>query len=198
MIDNFRWLGIEWDELLYASDFMQMFYEKAEYMIKEGLAYVDKSADEEISKSRETGEPTKFRNNSIEENLKLWKDMHHGEEGSAILRLKIDLKHQNSTMRDPTIFRIITQPHARQHTKYRVWPNYDFQNAIMDAYSDITIRLRSKEFEMRNELQRWIQEKLHMKVTRTYEFGRFNMEGVLSSGRVIREKGRIKRISRMG
>jgi glutamyl-tRNA synthetase len=188
MLENFKWLGIEWDELLYASDYMDLFYEKAQLMIKKGLAYIDKSSEEEVSLSRENGIPSVYRENSPEENMKLWQEMKTADQGSAILRLKIDLMALNSTLRDPTIFRIIDEPHARQGTKYRVWPNYDFQNAIMDAYSDIDLRLRSKEFEMRNELQRWIQNNLGMKQTKTYEFGRFNMVGVLSSGRVIREK----------
>ena len=194
MIDNFKWLGVEWDELLYASDFMEMFYEKAELLIKKGLAYVDKSNEGEVKKSREKGIPSEYRNNSPEENLKLWKEMQKAKPGSAIVRLKIDLKHKNTTMRDPTILRIIDEPHAKQGKKYRIWPNYDFQNAIMDSYSNIDIRLRSKEFEMRSELQRWIQKNLGIKETKTYEFGRFNMTGVLSSGRVIREKIKNKEL----
>jgi glutamyl-tRNA synthetase len=97
-------------------------------------------------------------------------------------------------MRDPTIFRIIGHSHPRQGKRYRVWPNYDLQNALMDSYSDIDMRIRSKEFELRSELQRWIQEKLGIKVTGTYEFGRFNMAGIVSSGRVIREKIRKKEL----
>lgn len=194
MIDNFKWLNVKWDELLYASDFMNMFYEKAEELIKKGLAYVDKSTEEQVKKSRENGIPSVYRNNSLEENIKLWKEMKKAPAGSAILRLKIDLKHKNTTMRDPTIFRIIDEKHARQGKKYRAWPNYDFQNAIMDSYSNIDIRLRSKEFEMRTELQRWIQKHLGIEETKTYEFGRFNMEGVLSSGRVIREKIKNKEL----
>ncbi|MCK5283835.1 MAG: glutamate--tRNA ligase [Nanoarchaeota archaeon] len=188
MLNDFKWLNIGWDELLYASDFMQLFYEKAEVMIKNNLAYVDRSSQEEVKSSREKGNPTKYRDNSIEENIKLWNEMKNEKPGKAILRLKIDLKHQNTTMRDPTIFRIIEEEHPRQKKKYRIWPNYDFQNAIIDSYSNIDMRLRSKEFELRSELQRWIQDKLKIRQTRTYEFGRFNMTGVLSSGRVIREK----------
>lgn len=188
MAENFKWLGVKWDELLYASNFMDMFYDKAEFMIKEGLAYVDKSCQEDVKLSREKGNATKYRDNSVKQNLNLWEEMKKDEEGSAILRLKIDLKHKNTTMRDPTIFRIIEQSHPKQGKRYRVWPNYDFQNAIMDSYSKVDMRLRSKEFELRGELQRWIQEKLCIEVTKTYEFGRFNLTGVLSSGRVIREK----------
>lgn len=186
MLKDFVWLGIEWDELVYASDHMEMFYEKALQLIKDGLAYVDRASQEEVKKSREKGIPTKDRDNSPEENLRLWEEMKTTKPG-MILRLKIDLKHKNTTMRDPTVFRIIEEEHPRTKKKYRVWPNYDLQNSIMDSYSDIGIRLRSKEFELRAELQRWIQEKLNIKVTRTYEFGRFNMSGTPSSGRLIRE-----------
>ena len=188
MQENFRWLGIEWDELVYASDYMELFYEKALELIEKGKAYVDKSSGEDIKKSRETGEPTPYRELSIEENLNLWEEMKTLDEGIAIVRLKIDLKHKNSVLRDPTIFRVIKTPHARQGDKYNIWPNYDFQNAIMDSINNVDMRLRSKEFEMRGELQRWIQKELGIKETGTYEFGRFNMTGVLSSGRVIREK----------
>ena len=188
MKDNFKWLGVEWDELLYASDFLEMFYEKAEFLININLAYVDKSSQEEVKKSREKGIATDYRDSTPEENNVLWQEMKKSNAGSAILRLKIDLKHQNTTMRDPTIFRIIEEEHPRQGKKYRVWPNYDFQNAIMDSYSKVDMRFRSKEFELRGELQRWIQNKLGIDETNTYEFGRFNMTGVLSSGRVIREK----------
>ncbi|GIU69450.1 MAG: glutamate--tRNA ligase [Candidatus Woesearchaeota archaeon] len=188
MIENFKWLGVEWDELLYASDFMEMFYEYAEKAILKGKAYMCFCNDEDIKLSRSEGKECIHRNQSVEENIKYWHEFPKYEEGKAILRLKIDLNHQNTTMRDPTIFRIIDTPHARLKNKYRIWPNYDFQNAIMDSYSKITIRLRSKEFEMRNELQRYIQEILDLTPTRTYEFARFNLEGVESSGRKIREK----------
>jgi len=188
MTNDFKWLGVKWDKLIYASDHMSLFYEKAEELIKKGLAYMDKSSQEEVKESREKGKGSKYRDNSSDENLQLWKEMKDATEGEMILRLKIDLEHQNSTMRDPTIFRIIYEEHPMQKKKFRVWPNYDFQNAIMDSFSDITIRLRSKEFELRGELQTWIQEKLGMKITKTFEFGRFNLKGVESSGRVIREK----------
>lgn len=188
MIENFKWLGIEWDELIYASDYMDLFYKYAEQAIMQGDAYMCFCNEEQIKESRAESKECVHRQQSIEQNLYFWREFQNYEQGKAVLRLKIDLKHQNTTMRDPTIFRIIDEPHARHGKKYRIWPNYDFQNAIMDSYSGITIRLRSKEFEMRSELQRYIQEILKIKVTRTYEFARFNLEGVESSGRIIREK----------
>lgn len=186
--DNIRWLGAQWDELIYASDHMQMFYDNAVKMIEKGKAYMCFCDDEAIKLSRSEAKECEHRTQSIEHNLRIWHEFPTYEAGKAILRLKIDLSHQNSTMRDPTIFRIIDAAHARHGTKYRVWPNYDFQNAIMDSFSNMTIRIRSKEFEMRNELQRYIQDTLGLVPTRTYELARFNLEGVEASGRIIREK----------
>ena len=127
------------------------------------------------------------RDKSPHQNHKEWKKFHRLKPGAAVLRLKIDLEHTNSTMRDPTLFRIVREPHARHGKKYFVWPNYDFQNAVMDGYYGVTHRLRSKEFEMRSELQKYIQKLLRLTSTYTYEFARFNLKGVPSSGRVIRE-----------
>ncbi len=188
MQDDFKWLGVEWDELIYASDFMDLYYEKAEQLINQDQAYMCSCNPDQIREGRMKSTPCDCRNKSSEENLKEWQSFPTAKAGSAILRLKIELEHKNSTMRDPTIFRIIDEKHARTGDKYRVWPNYDFQNAIMDSQCGIDIRIRSKEFEMRNELQRWIQNALGLRETKTYEIARFNMEGVLSSGRVIREQ----------
>ncbi|MBW3003470.1 glutamate--tRNA ligase [Candidatus Woesearchaeota archaeon] len=188
MLENFKWLGIKWDELVYASDHMELYYKYAEKVIKDRNAYMCDCDVETVRTNRQKGKACKCRNKDPKQNMKEWKEFFKAKEGSAILRLKIDLKHKNSTMRDPTIFRIIDEPHPRTKTKYRVWPNYDFQNAIMDATNDIDMRIRSKEFEMRTELQRYVQKILGLKITGTYEYARFNIEGVENSGRVIREK----------
>ncbi|MDD5331641.1 MAG: glutamate--tRNA ligase [Candidatus Nanoarchaeia archaeon] len=188
MMDNFKWLGVKWDKLIYASDHMELYYSKAEEVIKKGKAYMCKCSTKTMSEYRTKGKECKCRENSIEENLKLWKEFPKAKKGSMVLRLKIDLEHKNTTMRDPTIFRIIEEEHARHGKKYRIWPNYDFQNAIMDGHFKITHRLRSKEFELRSELQRHIQKLLGYDLTTTYEFGRLNIKGVPASGRIIREK----------
>lgn len=188
MLENFRWLGVRWDELQYASDNMELFYEMCQKAIEKGEAYVCSCDAERIKLSREKGEACQCRERPPAENLELWKNMKELPEGHATVRLKIDLKHQNTTMRDPTIFRILDQEHARHGKKYRVWPNYDWQNSIMDGSSGVTHRLRSKEFELRSELQRYIQGILGLEITTTYEHGRLNMIGVESSGRIIREK----------
>lgn len=187
MAENYDWVGAKWDELIYASDFMELFYKNAEKTISDGNAYMCFCNEEQTKLSRSDGIACKCREHSIEENMKYWKELSGYPEGKATLRLKIDLQHQNTTMRDPTIFRVIDKPHPRHGTKYRIWPNYDFQNSIMDSHSNITVRIRSKEFELRSDLQRYIQQILGIKITRTYELARFNMVGVESSGRKIRE-----------
>ncbi len=189
MQDDFKWLGIEWDELIYASDHMDLYYAHCEDLLKQTKAYVCTCKSEEIKKQRESGIPCDCRSNDADKNIEMWGKMQTTMmTGDATVRLKIDLQHKNSTMRDPSIFRINTTPHARVKDKYRAWPNYDFQNSIMDGHLKITHRLRSKEFEMRNELQRHIQRLLGYQETKIFEFARFNIEGVEASGRIIREK----------
>ncbi|MFW6450379.1 MAG: glutamate--tRNA ligase [Nanoarchaeota archaeon] len=188
MKENFAWLNAKWDELYYASDFMEDYYKYAQKLIKDDKAYMCFCEGDKIKEGRQKGLECECRKQSPEKNLKIWKDFSSYQQGEVILRLKIDLQHKNSTMRDPSIFRINKTPHARQGDKYKVWPTYDFQTAIADGITNITHRLRSKEFEMRRELQQWIQKACGLPVTVIDEFARFNMEGVLSSGRVIREK----------
>jgi len=187
-IDNYKWLGIKWDKLIYVSDYMKDYYRFAEKLIKEGNAYMCTCEPDKIKDNRMKRKECSCRKLDKDENLNLWNTMPKMGEGQAILRLKADMKSDNSTMRDPALIRIIKKPHPRLGEKFVLWPTYDFENSIMDALLGVTHRLRSKEFELRNELQRFIQEKLGLAQTSIYEFARFNLEGVESSGRVIREK----------
>jgi glutamyl-tRNA synthetase len=187
IVDNLKWLGITWEELFYASDYMKQFYTYAEELIKKNKAYICFCTQEISKDKRMKGEECACRNHSVDENLKAWKEMHKQKEGACVLRLKIDMQHKNSTMRDPASFRIIDAEHARLGKKYRVWPTYDFQNSVMDGICKITHRIRSKEFEMRSELQKFIQNNVGLPETQTYEMARFNLKGVPSSGRIIRE-----------
>lgn len=188
MLENFKWLNVKWDKLAYASDYMEKFYALCKKLIKKGQAYACTCPQADIRNKRFKGEECSCRNNGPVKNLELFEEMPKMEERSCIIRLKLDMKHKNTVMRDPTIFRIIKQRHARLGNKYNVWPSYDFQNSIMDGIGGITHRLRSKEFELRNELQRYIQKILGFKETFIYEFARFELEGVETSGRLIREK----------
>jgi len=188
MEENFKWLGAKWDKLEYASDYMGKFYKLCEELIKKDKAYACTCSQEKTKEKRFKGKECSCRKNDASKNLDMFKQMDYGEEGSCVIRLKIDMKHRNTTMRDPNIFRIIKHEHARLGNKYTVWPSYDFQNAIMDGLEGITHRIRSKEFEMRNELQRYIQRELGFKETSIYEVARFELEGVETSGRKIRER----------
>ena len=195
VIEGLKWLGIEWDELDYSSDRMKNFYEAVERLISEGKAYVCLCKLETIRKNRASGKECKHRLQTVKENLKLWERMKKEfKEGEAVVRLKIDMKHENATMRDPTIMRIVDAFHPRIGKKYRVWPTYDFGTAMMDGWEGVTHRLRSKEFEIRKELQQYIQRLFGFKPSRTIEFGRLNLKGVPTSGRIIREmikKGKL-------
>lgn len=183
MLDNFTWLGVRWDQLQYASDHLPLFYKYAQKLLKKQKAYACYCSQETIKKSRFKGIPCKCRKSKAKVS---WTNFLKNKKG--ILRLKINLKHANTTMRDPTIFRFISKPHPRTGKKYSLWSNYDFQNAIMDGHYKIDFRIRSKEFELRKELQSYIQNLLNLHPTRTYEIGRLNLEGVPTSGRIIREK----------
>jgi glutamyl-tRNA synthetase len=188
IIEGLKWLGIEWDVLDYSSNHMNNFYEAVEKLISQCKAYVCLCKLETIRKNRSSGKECKHRSQSVRENLELWKKMKSElKEGEAVVRLKIDMKHVNTTLRDPTIMRIVEASHPRTGKKYRVWPTYDFGTAMMDGWEGVTHRLRSKEFEIRKELQQYIQKLFGFKPTQTIEFGRLNLKGVPTSGRIIRE-----------
>jgi len=189
MQDDIAWLGVKWDGIQYASDHMDLFIQYAEQLIQNAQAYMCFCTPEIMSEKRGKKEECDCRNHSPQENLIIWEEMKKEyPEGKASLRLKIDMKHKNARMRDPSIFRVIDAEHPKLAYKYRVYPMYDFQNAIMDGYFNITHRLRTVEFEMASELHHYIRKILKLYDTYTYEFSRFNLEGMLSSGRVIREK----------
>ena len=193
-LDNYEWLGIKPDKIDYASDYMDELYKYAEKIIGENHAYICTCKPDEIKENRKNGIECHCRYNQADSSLQKWHEMPKAKAGKYVLRLKGHMQSQNTTLRDPVIFRIIDEPHPRKKKKYRVWPNYDFESAIMDGIEGVTHRLRSKEFELRNELQRLIQTLAGFRETKIYEFARFNMEGVESSGRIIREKVRKKEL----
>src|SRR3989338_9053318 len=193
-LENYTWLGIKPDKIDYASDYMEEFYKYAEKIINDNHAYVCSCSQESIKENRKNGAECEHRFQQTGKNLELWNGMFKAKAGKYVLRLRGIMQSPNTTLRDPVIFRIIDMPHPRKNKKYRLWPNYDFESAIMDGIEGITHRLRSKEFELRNELQRLIQTMAGFRETKIYEFARFNLEGVESSGRIIREKVKKKEL----
>ena len=190
-LENYKWLGIIPDKVDIVSDFMEDLYKYAEKFVREGNAYICYCAPETMKENRQNCVECECRKKS---GIEDWEKLFKAKEGTCVLRLKGNMQSNNTTLKDPVIFRIIDKPHARQKKKYRLWPNYDFENGIMDGIEGITHRLRTKEFELRNELQRLIQKFAGFPETKIYEFARFNLEGVESSGRIIREKVQKKEL----
>src|SRR3989338_2294789 len=193
-LDNYKWLGIKPDKIEYASDYMEELYRYEKKLINDNHAYVCSCPQETIKENRKNGTECEHRYILPEKNFEKWQEMFKARAGKYVLRLKGHMQSPNSTLRDPVIFRVVDKPHPRKKKKYRLWPNYDFESAIMDGIEGITHRLRSKEFELRNELQRLIQTMAGFRETKIYEFSRFNLEGVESSGRIIREKVQKKQL----
>lgn len=191
-----RWLGLDWDEEVYCSDHMPRMYELCEKLILSGDAYACSCGQEDIAKGRETMERCSHGSRSPEESLKQWKGMLDGsaKEGSVVIRLRGDMASQNTVMRDPTLFRIISTPHYRQGTKYRVWPTYDFQGAVMDSILGITHPIRSKEYELRDEAYVYLLEKLGLPVPKMISISRLAIKDAPISKRLLRplvESGKL-------
>ena len=194
IIEDVRWLGYEPDKILYGSDYFDEQYERAKLLIRKGLAYVDDSTQEEISRMRgsftEVGTNSPYRNRSVEENLKLFENMKNGKykEGEKTLRAKIDMSHPNINMRDPIIYRILYIHHHRQGDKWCIYPMYDFAHPLQDAIEGITHSLCSIEFENHRPLYDWFVKECEMEHTpQQIEFGRLNIENTILSKRYFRE-----------
>ena len=157
--EDIKWLGYQWENIYYASDYFQQLYDLAIRFIKEGKAYVDEQSAEEIAKQKGTpttpGTNSPFRDRSVEENLDLFERMSKGEfpDGSMILRAKIDMAHPNMHFRDPIMYRIITShPHHRTGNQWKVYPMYDFAHGQSDYFEGVTHSLCTLEFEVHRPL----------------------------------------------
>lgn len=172
-----------WDKELYASDYFETMYQCAVLLIKKGLAFVCDYSDEEISRTRgtfnEPGEESKYRNRSVEENLELFENMRKGlyEDGSRVLRAKIDMASPNMNMRDPVIYRISRTTHHRTKDKWVIYPMYDFAHPIEDAIEHITHSICTLEFEDHRPLYDWVVENCEFDPKpRQIEFARLNIK----------------------
>ena len=157
--EDIKWLGYQWENIYYASDYFQQLHDLAICFIKEGKAYVDEQTAEEIAKQKGTpttpGTNSPYRDRSIEENLDLFERMSKGEfpDGSMILRAKIDMAHPNMHFRDPIMYRIITtHPHHRTGNQWKVYPMYDFAHGQSDYFEGVTHSLCTLEFEVHRPL----------------------------------------------
>lgn len=194
IMDDVQWLGCQWDELRYASDYFDQFYEWALELIRSGKAYVDDQSPEEIRISRgtltEPGKDSPFRSRTIEENLRLFEEMRTGqkEEESCVLRAKIDMSHPNMNMRDPILYRIVKKPHYRTKDKWCLYPMYDFAQGYEDAIEGVTHSVCSLEFEDHRPLYDWLIENVSVPChPHQYEFARLNISNTVMSKRILRE-----------
>ena len=189
--DDVRWLGFEWKNEHYASDYFDKLYEFAVKLINKGLAYVDDSSAEVMAKEKgtptEPGIENKFRNRSITENLQLFEEMKAGKykDGERVLRAKIDMQHVNMLMRDPIIYRIKHAHHHRTGDKWCIYPMYDFAHGQSDAIEEITHSICTLEFVPHRELYDWFIEKLEIFPSRQYEFARRNLSYTVMSKRKL-------------
>ncbi len=189
--EDVRWLGFNWDDRFYASDYFERIFECAVALIKKGLAYVDSLSAEEIREYRgtlkEPGRNSPYRDRSIEENLDLFMRMRAGEfpDGAHVLRAKIDMSSPNVVMRDPTLYRIRHTEHHRTGAAWCIYPMYDFTHCLSDSFEGITHSICTLEFENNRELYDWVLDSLEMYHPRQYEFARLNMTGVVLSKRKL-------------
>ena len=189
--DDIKWLGFQWAEEHYASDYFDQLYLWAEQLIQDGLAYVDDQTQEEISKGR--GVPTApgvespYRNRTVEENLDLFRRMKAGEfpDGSRVLRAKIDMASPNMHFRDPIMYRILHADHHRTGSKWCIYPMYDFAHGQSDSIEGITHSICTLEFEVHRPLYDWFCEALHIHHPQQIEFARLNLNYTIMSKRKL-------------
>lgn len=189
------WLGFDWGENLhYASDYFEQLYQWAEYLIREGKAYVEDLNAEEMRVYRgtltEAGKESPYRNRSVEENLDLFRRMKAGEfpDGARVLRARIDMASSNMNLRDPVLYRIIHAPHPHVGDAWKIYPMYDFAHGQSDAIEGITHSICTLEFEDHKPLYEWFLENLPVpSKPRQYEFARLNLTYTVMSKRKLQE-----------
>lgn len=194
--EDIAWLGFKWDKELHASDYFDKMYSYAKELIEKGLAYVDDSSNEEIRINRgdlkTPGKESIYRNRSVKENLELFEKMKNGEfeDGSKVLRAKIDMSSSNMNMRDPVIYRVVHKSHHNAGDKWCIYPMYDFAHPVEDAIEGISHSLCSLEFEDHRPLYNWILENIDeykIKRPRQIEFARLNLSNQIMSKRYLKQ-----------
>ena len=191
--EDIQWLGFQWDKEKYASDYFDQLYEWAEKMIREGLAYVDDQTQEEISAGRGTvdkpGTESPYRNRSVEENLRIFREMKAGvyPDGAKVLRAKIDMASPNMMFRDPILYRIKHASHHRTGDKWCIYPMYDYTHGQCDSIENITHSICTLEFDVHRPLYDWFIKTLGIYPSHQYEFARLNLTYTLMSKRKLLE-----------
>ena len=192
--DDIRWMGFQWDKLVYGSSYFDKTYEIAVEFIKKGLAYVDELTPEQMKEYRgtltEPGRNSPYRDRPVEESLDLFERMKNGEfpDGSLTLRAKIDMSSPNICMRDPTIYRVLHKRHHQTGDKWCIYPMYDFAHPIQDCLEGVTHSLCSLEYEIHRPLYDWVRDNCGLPARpRQIEFARLKMTHTKLSKRYLRQ-----------
>jgi len=191
--EDIKWLGFQWEKECYASDYFEQLYQWAEMMIERGQAYVDDQNLEEIRAGRGTvevpGTNSPWRDRSVEENLRLFREMRDGKyaDGEKVLRAKIDMAHPNMMFRDPILYRIKHAHHHRTGDKWCIYPMYDYTHGQCDSIENITHSICTLEFDVHRPLYDWFIETLGIYPSHQYEFARLNLTYTLMSKRKLLE-----------
>ena len=199
--EDIRWLGFEWANEFYASDYFDQLYEFAVRLIKKGLAYVDDSTADEIASMKgtptEPGKESTYRKRSVEENLDLFERMRKGEfkDGEKVVRAKIDMASPNMHFRDPFMYRIKHVSHHRTGDKWCIYPMYDFAHGQSDSIEEITHSICTLEFEVHRPLYDWFIEKLEIFPSHQFEFARLNLNYTVMSKRKLLQLVNEKHVS---
>lgn len=200
--EDIKWLGLDWeDREFYASDYFDKLYEFAIILIKKGKAYVCDLSSDEIREYRgtlkEPGRESPYRNRSIDENLRLFKEMQEGRypDGAKVLRAKIDMASPNLNMRDPIMYRILHRSHHRTKDKWCIYPTYDWAHGQSDSIEGITHSICTLEFEDHRPLYDWFIEQLEIHHPQQIEFARLNLTYTVMSKRMLLELVEGKHVS---
>ncbi|MEO5593476.1 MAG: glutamine--tRNA ligase/YqeY domain fusion protein [Chitinophagaceae bacterium] len=191
--EDVKWLGFNWANEFYASDYFEQLYELAVQLIKKGLAYADDSSSEEIAAQKgsptEPGKRNSFASRTVEENLELFAAMRAGKykDGEKVLRAKIDMASPNMHLRDPLLYRIKHAHHHRTGDAWCIYPMYDFAHGQSDAIENITHSICTLEFIPHRPLYDWCIEKLEIFPSKQYEFARLNLTYTVMSKRKLLE-----------
>jgi glutaminyl-tRNA synthetase len=189
--EDIRWLGFEWENEFYASDYFEQLYTFAEDLIRKELAYVDDSSAEEIARMKgtptEPGTDSPYRSRSVEDNLRLFRDMRAGKyrDGDKVLRARVDMSAPNMQLRDPIMYRIKHAHHHRTGDDWCIYPMYDFAHGQSDSIEHVTHSICTLEFVPHRPLYDWFIEKLDIFPSHQYEFARLNMTYTVMSKRKL-------------
>lgn len=189
IVQDLHRLGIKPHAVEYTSDYFPRLLQEAERFIREDKAYVDRTPPDEMKTQRLNRQANEYRSQPIEENLRLWQEMINGTDTGeqCVLRAKIDIRHKNGTMRDPTMYRTKKMPHHRTGDTYCVYPTYDFSCPLVDSWEGVTHALRSLEYKDREKQYKWFAEAAGVRCPNIWEFSRLDFVRTVLSKRKLQK-----------